>query len=130
MKVYGVLPETKKNNHSFSPFPDVRNCALGPRNPKRDCDLASNPNRSVSSKPGSLLKKRESGYFQIKRKGKEIWLPLSNREKKGAHRRRIAGPSSQTDTVGHFSPLLKKRRRNTEKAVSHKTHTPRSPPLP
>lgn len=49
----------------------------------------------------------------------EIWLPLSNREKKAAHRRQIGGPSSQTDTQGHFNPLLKKkRRRNSEKKQS------------
>lgn len=50
-------------------FPDVRNCALGPSNPKRESDLALNPHRSVSSQAGSLLKKKtESVFFQRKRK--------------------------------------------------------------
>lgn len=113
---------SETNNHSFVPFPDVRNCALGlPRNPKRDSDLALNPHTVASPlNQASYWKKPNSGYFQRKEKKKEIWLPLSDREKKAAHRRQIGGPSSQTDTEGHFNPLLKKRRRNSEKAVSHK----------
>ena len=34
----GSLSET--NSNSFVPFPDVRNCAPGPPNPKRDSDSA------------------------------------------------------------------------------------------
>lgn len=45
-----------KQSLPFRPFSDVRNCALGSRNPKRDSDWALNPHRSISSQPGSLLK--------------------------------------------------------------------------
>lgn len=51
---------------------------------------------------------------------KETWIPRLEREKKAAHRCQIGALSSQTSTQGHFNPLLKKRRRNSEKAVSHK----------
>ena len=57
---------SERNSHSFVSFPDVRNCALGPQNPKRDSDLALNPHRSVSSQPGSLLKKKRQGILSKK----------------------------------------------------------------
>lgn len=64
------------------------------------------------------------GYFQRKKKKKEIWLPLSDRGKKGAHRRQLGGPSSQTDTEGHFNPLLKKGGATPKKQSPTNSYTP------
>lgn len=98
----------------------MRNCALGPQNPKRDSDLALNPHRSVSSQAGSLLK-TESGYFQRKRekRGKSGYR-FQTEWKKPLIVVRLEVPAHRPTQRGISTHCLKKGGATPTKAVSHK----------
>lgn len=76
--------------------------------PKSDSDYALNPH-TVARPQNSLLGGKREKWILSNQEEREGNLDTAFKPReKAAHRRQIASPSSQTDTVGHFSPLLTK----------------------
>lgn len=111
------------NSSLLCAFPDARNYALGPPNPKGDLwfSLESTPQQCPRNQSDNIyiyicIYKKREGHFQ--RKKKEIGLPAFRPTEKS--RSSLPDWRSQLtdDTEEYFKPLLKKRRRNFEKKQS------------
>lgn len=109
------------NKGSLSPFPDVRQCALCPEIRFWLCLESTHSSTSSKQLTGG---KREKWILsnQEEREG-NLDTAFKPREK-AAHRRQIASPSSQTDTVGHFSPLLTKGGATPKSSLPKNSYTP------